>query len=84
MKNLRTLCAALVLVGALTLPAFAGEIGTGIAPPPTPNATGEIGTGATDGDIGTGAASEEADEATTPDSVTEAALLLLQSVLALF
>ena len=84
MKNLRILCAALVLTGALTFPAFAGEIGTGVAPPPTQNATGEIGTGVTAGNLGTAVASEEAEEATTADSVTEAAFLLLQSVLALF
>lgn len=84
MKKLCTLSAALVLATALTFPTFAGDIGTGIAPSPTPNATGEIGIGATDGNIRTGVAFEDAHEPTPFDSMTEAALILLQSLLALF
>ena len=87
MKTLRQLCVASVFVFALALPAFAGEISTGIAPPqPAQTSTtsgqvtvnGEISTGLT-GQIETGRG-----EATATDSVTQAALTLIQSVLALF
>lgn len=73
-KHLRTLCAAFILTAALSLPAFAGEIGTGRTdpPPPPPSAAGEIGTGMTNS------------EASTAASLTEAALSLLRNVLALF
>ncbi len=85
MKNLRQLSIAFVFTFALALPAFAGDIETGIAPPPpsqpsqTATANGEIDTGVT-GQIETGSVSE----ATVIDSATQAALNLLQSVLALF
>lgn len=85
MKNFRVLCAAFVLTAALAVPAFAGDIGTGVTspPPPAASADGNIGTGATaDGNIGTGLTSEET-EATSGNSLVEAALSLLQSVLAL-
>ena len=83
MKTLRQLCVASVVVFALALPAFAGEIQTGIAPSPTPQqqqVAGEIQTGVA-GQIETiGSVSE----ATPIDSVAQAALNLIQSVLALF
>ena len=82
MKNLRQLSVALVFLFALTMPAFAGQIETGIAPPPAQPATagGQIETGVTAaGQIETGSS-----EATAADSATELALNLLQSVLALF
>ena len=84
MKNLRMLCAALALMSALVVPAFAGNIGTGSPePPPSQPATaGDIGTGATDGNIGTGLTSQGA-AATTAPSTTEVALSLLQGVLSL-
>jgi len=83
MKTLRQFCVAFVLTLTLTLPAFAGEISTGVAPPPPPVSTsstapGEITTMAA-GDIST-MISEEA----TTASMTETALNLLQSVLSLF
>jgi hypothetical protein len=83
MKTLRQLCVASVFVFALTIPAFAGEIQTGIAPPQpaqTQQATvnGEISTGITgQEDTGSG-------EASATDSATAAVLNLLQTVLALF
>jgi hypothetical protein len=84
MKTLRQLCIALAFTLALTLPAFAGEITTGVAPPQpsqpaqTATANGEITTGIT-GQEETGSC-----EATAIDSATEIALNLLQSVLSLF
>jgi hypothetical protein len=84
MKTLRQLCVASVFVFALTIPAFAGEISTGVAPPPpsqpaqTATVNGEISTGIT------GQEETSSSEATAADSATEIALNLLQSVLALF
>jgi hypothetical protein len=81
MKTLRRLSVASVFVFVLTMPAFAGEISTGIAPPPPPSAAtaGEIQTTVA-GQTETGSMSE----ATAIDSATQAALNLLQSVLSLF
>ena len=80
MKTLRQLSVASVFVFVLAMPAFAGEISTGIAPPPPPHAAtaGQIETGIT-GQIET-----DSSEATSADSATEIALNLLQSVLSLF
>jgi hypothetical protein len=83
MKTLRQLCVASVFVFALTIPAFAGEIQTGIAPPPsqptqTATTEGDIHTGVT-GQVETGSS-----EATATGSATVAVLNLLQSVLSLF
>jgi hypothetical protein len=80
MKTLRQLCVASVLVLALAIPAFAGEIQIGVAPPPTQTsmANGEIQTTVT------GQAETGSSEATAADSATEIALNMLQSVLALF
>jgi hypothetical protein len=80
MKTLRRLSVAFVFTLALTIPAFAGEIDTGIAPPPIHSATteGDIQTGVT-GQMETGSS-----EATATDSATVAVLNLLQSVLSLF
>jgi hypothetical protein len=82
MKTYRNAVVALVLTLVLATAAFAGEIHTDVAatPPSTPAADGEIHTGATNGVIQTGEA------ASTPgmaDTVTAAALNLLQSVLTL-
>lgn len=52
MNNLRQLCAAFSLTLVLTLPAFAGEITTGIATPSPSALQGEITTGYT-GEIST-------------------------------
>lgn len=90
MRNLRTLCAAVVLTLALAAPALAGNISTGVASP-QPASQGNISTGVTDspstqGNIHTGVAGEESAEGgtTATDAVTEIALSLLQSVLSLF
>jgi hypothetical protein len=84
MKTLRQFCVAFVLALMLTLPAFAGDITTGIAPPDPPPAS----TSSTaPGDISTGVAGEISttisEEAITA-SMTETALNLLQSLLSLF
>ncbi len=84
MRNLRTLCASVVLALVLTTPAFAGDMHTGITNPP-PAQQGNIHTGVTDsptqqGDIHTGVAESEPEAGT----VTEIALNLLQSLLSLF
>jgi hypothetical protein len=83
MKTLRQLSVALVFTLALTIPAFAGDIQTTVtAPPPPPStsstAPGEISTGVA-GDISTTISGDA-----TTASMTETALNLLQSVLALF
>ena len=82
MKTLRQLSVASVFVFALAIPAFAGEIQIGVAPPPqsaqSATAQGEIQTTVT-GQDGTGSS-----EATAADSATGAAMNLLQSVLSLF
>jgi len=85
MKTLRQLCVASVFVFALAIPAFAGEIQTGVASPqPAPTqqaaANGEIQTGVAGQIETTGSVSE----ATVIDSAAQAALNLLQTVLALF
>jgi hypothetical protein len=83
MKTLRQLCIALAFTLALTLPAFAGEISTTVAPPqPAQTAAAPAG-----GEISTGITGQEetgSSEATATGSATEIALNLLQSVLALF
>ena len=83
MKTLRQLCIALAFTLALTLPAFAGEISTTVAPPqPAQTATAMAG-----GEISTGVTGQEetdSSEATATGSATEIALNLLQSVLSLF
>ncbi len=84
MKNLRVLCAAFVLTGALAAPALGGEIGTGspTPPPSQPAASGDIGTGATDGEIGTGF-TPDATKTAVDLTAAEAALSLLQGALSL-
>lgn len=81
MKTLRQLLVALAVIFALTMPAFAGQIDTMVAPPPPAQpatAQGEISTTVT-GQEETGSS-----EATAADSAAEIALNLLQSVLSLF
>lgn len=78
MKTLRQLCVASVFIFSLTIPAFAGEIQTGVAPPQpaqTATAQGEIQTPLT------GQEETVSGEASATDSATEIALNLLQSVL---
>jgi hypothetical protein len=76
MRTLRIFFAASVLTLTLCLPTFAGDISTTIASPPS-NTDGDIHTMRT-GEITTGNA-DAAD-----DSLTDAALSLLRSVLSLF
>lgn len=77
MKYYRNAVAALMLALMLSTSAFAGEMHTGLTPPP-PTANGVMQTGATNGEIHTGVA------ASSPtDTVTETALNLLQSLLSL-
>jgi hypothetical protein len=85
MKNLRRLSVALVFALTLTFSAFAGEIDTGIAPPPPPQSQTQAAT--TDGEIQTtltGQAGTSGGEVSATGSATNAALNLVQSVLALF
>lgn len=82
MKNLQRLCASVVLTLALAASVFAGQIDTGKTPPPPPptsaTAAGQIDTGIAPPDTTPNG------ETTSVESVTEIALNLLQSVLALF
>lgn len=78
MKTLRRLCAAFVLTLMLALSAFAGEIQTTIVsqPPPDP-ATAQ-------GQMDTTIAGQMGNPLIVTDSVTQAALNLLESALSLF
>lgn len=53
MKNLRHLCAAVVLTLALTMSASAGNMEAGVADPPSSSADGQMDTGAADGQMTT-------------------------------
>ena len=83
MKYLSRFSIAVAFTLALTIPTFAGEIQTTVAPPPsqpaqTATTAGEISTGLT-GQTGTSGG-----EIFATDSATVAALNLIQSLLALF
>lgn len=84
MKNLRSFSAACVLALLLSMPASAGYIQTGITgpqPSPSPSPTMTTAAEGTDADSVAG----QIQTGDTPgDSVAQAALTLLQSVLALF
>ena len=80
MKTLRQLLVASVVTFALITPAFAGQMDTMVAPPPTPAAAAE---GQMDTTVA-GQIETPSSEATAADSAMEIALNLLQSVLALF
>ncbi len=83
MKNFQRLCASVVLTLALSLPAFAGDMDCGVAPPPPPapaSASTQGGIETPRGDMDGGSGST----ATAGDSIMEAALRLLQNVLSLF
>jgi len=83
MKNFRRFSVACAFTLALTVPTFAGQIETMVAPPPPPPdstqtaTTGEIET-TNAGQVGTSGG-----EVSATDSATNAALNLVQSVLAL-
>ena len=79
MNYLRLSLAAGVLTMVLALPAFAGWMDTGIASPLPPTASGEMDT------TSTGAATGEIScLGVSADPVTDIALSLAQSMLALF
>ena len=83
MKALRQFFVASVLVLTLSLSAFAGDMTTGVT---SPQPTSTLPT--TQGEITTGVAGEittmDTEAAAAGDSVTDAALSLLRSVLSLF
>ena len=79
MKNFRTLGAALVLMLVLAAPTFAGIIECGVVPPPPPPPS-EATTVSEPGSVAVHI--ETGDVSTCP--ITEAALSLLEGVLALF
>jgi hypothetical protein len=84
MKKLRQPCVAFALIFVLTLPAFAGQMDTGIAPPQPPAPASAT----TEGEMSTAVAGDmsttKSEEAAAGESVTEIALNLMQSVLSLF
>jgi len=75
MRTLRRLCAAFVLILALALSAFAGDMSTTVAPPPPPQQA------TTQGEIQTTSAGEISTGLT---ATTEIALSLISGVLSLF
>ena len=82
MRTFRRLCTAFVLSLAFTLPAFAGEISTTVAPPTSP-AQGDMST-PINGDMHTGAPGDmHTGEATAEGVLAEAVVDLVQGVLAL-
>lgn len=80
MNCLRQFCAASILILALTLSAFAGDINCGVAAPPPPQAaiTGDINCGVTL------TCQSSSTETVSLDPVTGLALSLLQSLLSVF
>lgn len=79
MKPLRRLCAAFVLTLMLALSAFAGEMTTGVTQPPPPQQA------TTEGQVDTPPLVGQMDTTVTAtDSVTQAALSLLETALSLF
>jgi hypothetical protein len=78
MRTLRQLFAAVVLVITVTLPTIAGDITTMGAPPPSSPIAGDMTTDVA-GEITTMNADAEAG-----DSVADAALALIESVLSMF
>jgi hypothetical protein len=85
MRNLRRLSIAVAFTLALAIPALAdGDIQTPVAPPPPPQSQTQATT--TDGEIQTpltGQAGTSGGEVSATGSATDAALNLVQSVLAL-
>jgi hypothetical protein len=80
MKKLNRFGIAAVFTLMLASAAFAGEIGIGIAPPPTPPASSSV---TTSGDIYIGRTDTDTASASC-DSVSNIALNLLQSLLSVF
>lgn len=80
MRYLRRIFLASVFTLTLALPAFAGQIEIGYAPPPPPPTQAVTANGQIDTML-TGQEGTVSDEASATDSATEIALNLLQSVL---
>jgi hypothetical protein len=82
MKCLRRFCFASVLTVALALPAFAGDIHTGVVPPPPPDpltmSTGDINCEVIQ------PSENSISEIASVDPMTELTLNILQSMMALF
>ena len=81
MKTLRQLSVALVFALVFAMPAFAGQIDTPLAPPPSQAQAATTGGGIDTPLIGQDKTGSS--EATASDSATNAALNLIQSVLSL-
>lgn len=81
MKALRQLCFASLLTLTFALSVFAGDMSTTVVQPPPPSNATAAGVMSTTVAAGNGA--PESEEASVIDSVSEAALSLLQSVLSL-
>ncbi len=81
MRTFQRFCAAFVLTLMLALPAFAGDISTGIVSQPPPS-TSQAAT--TQGDISTTVAGDISTGVTATNPVTEMTLNLILSVLSLF
>lgn len=83
MRNLQRVCGAIVLTCLLALPAFAGHIATPLAPPdpaPAPSSA----TAATEtGTVGVAGNTETDADGTASDSLTEAVLNFMSSLLTL-
>lgn len=80
MKKLQQFCATAVLIVALALSVFAGEIGAPGAKNPEPHSSSTAGEIGAPGDTG----DTLPDPGAALDPVTEAALNMLQSLLSLF
>lgn len=78
MKNLRQFCAAVTLIIVLTLPAFAGHMECGTAPPPPPSSL------TAQGQMQTPVASSEEASGFAVEPVTQIAVNLWQTMLSLF
>jgi hypothetical protein len=81
MKTFRQLCAASILTLTLSLSAFAGEMSTTVAPPAPPSNATAVGVMSTT--IAPNSNTTGSGETSAITSATEAALTVLQSVLAL-
>jgi len=80
MKSLQRLCAAVVLMLTLSLPAFAGDMHFPVTPPPPPPSSVSVEGGTYTPLASTGIVGGE----TATEPFGEVMLSLLQSVLALF
>lgn len=84
MKNLRHLCAAVVLTLVFSLSAFAGIIEIGVTSPPPPPTTTSATTVAQTQTGATSTSTTASSQRAGAPSITETVLNLLQGVLSLF